>query len=33
MVARDVDDKSEPRSRTLLVLQSTFIVLVGDSSN
>lgn len=33
MVARDVDDKSEPRSRTMLVLQPTFIILIGDSSN
>lgn len=33
MVARDVDEKSEPRSKTMLVLQPTFIILVEDSSN
>ena len=33
MVATDVDDKSEPRSKTMLVLQPAFIILVEDSSN
>lgn len=33
MLARDVDDKSEPRSEALVVLQPTIIFLAGESSN